>query len=122
MPELVAAPTVVPVPGGKLIEEYAGRVATGDTAVSVAVMTAPPGWDEPAQAPEFDEFTVVIEGSVRVAHEGGTLEVIAGQAVVTRAGERVRYSVGPSGARYIAVCVPAFAPHLSHRDEAPDAP
>ncbi len=116
MPELVAAPAVVPVPGGKRIEEYAGRVATGDSAVSVAVMHAPPGWDEPAQTPDFDEITVVLDGSVRVAHEGGVLEVGAGQAVVTRAGERVRYSVGPDGARYVAVCVPAFGPDLAHRD------
>lgn len=117
MPELVAAPAVVPVPGGKLIEEYAGRVATSDTGVSVALMTAPAGWDEPAQVPEFDEVTVVLEGAVRVEHDGGVLDVVAGQAVVTRAGERVRYSVGPDGARYVAVCVPAFGPDLAHRDE-----
>lgn len=116
MPELVTAPAVVPVPGGKLIEEYAGRVATGDSAVSVAVMVAPPGWDEPAQVPDFDEVTVVLEGSVRVEHDGGVLEVGVGQAVVTRAGERVRYAVGPDGARYVAVCVPAFAPDLANRD------
>lgn len=115
MPELVASPAVVPVPGGKRIEEYAGRVATGTTGVSVAVMSAPPGWDEPAQTPEFDEITVVLEGLVRVAHAGGTLDVPAGQAVLARAGEQVRYSVGPEGARYVAVCTPAFAPDLAHR-------
>ncbi len=116
MPELIASPSVVPVPGGKRIEEYAGRVATGTTAVSVAVMTAPAGWDEPAQTPEFDEVTVVLEGLVRVEHDGGSLDVPAGQAVLTRAGERVRYSAGPHGARYVAVCTPAFAPDLAHRD------
>ena len=82
MPELIASPSVVPVPGGKRIEEYAGRVATGTTAVSVAVMTAPAGWDEPAQTPEFDEVTVVLEGLVRVEHDGGSLDVPAGQAVL----------------------------------------
>lgn len=116
MPELVPAPARIPVPGGKQIEEYAGRVVSGDTGVSVAVMTAPPGWDEPAQTPDFDEITVVLEGEVVVAHSSGELHVPAGQAVITRAGERVRYSVGPDGARYVAVCLPAFAPELAHRD------
>lgn len=118
MPKLVSVPVQVPVPGGKVIEEYVGRVATSDTRVSVAVMTAPPGWDEPAQQPDFDEVTVVLEGSVQVAHDGGTLVVEAGQAVLTRAGERVRYSVGPQGARYVAICLPAFDPSLAHRDQA----
>jgi mannose-6-phosphate isomerase-like protein (cupin superfamily) len=119
MPELVPAPSRVPVPGGKVIEEFAGRVASGDEAVSVAVMTAPPGWSEPAQVPDFDEVTVVLSGALIVDHAGGTLTVGAGQAVVTRAGERVRYSVGESGAQYVAVCVPAFAVERAHR-EAPD--
>jgi mannose-6-phosphate isomerase-like protein (cupin superfamily) len=117
MPELVPAPTRIPVPGGKLIDEYVGRVTTGTEAVSVAHMTAPPGWVEPAQAPDFDEFTLVLAGSVVVEHAGGRLEVGAGQAVITRAGERVRYSVGAEGAQYVAVCVPAFGPELAHRDE-----
>lgn len=117
MARLVEAPSVVPVPGGKLIEEYVGRVATGTAAASVAVMAAPPGWEEPAQTPEFDEITVVLEGSVVVEHPGGVLQVGAGQAVITSAGERVRYSVGPDGARYVAVCLPAFAPDLAHRDD-----
>lgn len=117
MPELVTAPSRVPVPGGKVIEEFAGRVSSGDEAVSVAVMTAPPGWSEPAQAPDFDEVTVVLSGELMVDHDGGTLTVGGGQAVVTRAGERVRYSVGESGARYVAVCVPAFAVERAHRDE-----
>ena len=117
MPELIEAPTRIPVPGGKVIDEYAGRVTTGTEQVSVAHMKAPAGWDEPAQTPEFDEITVVLAGRVDVAHDGGVLAVEAGQAVVTRAGERVRYSVGPDGAEYVAVCLPAFAPDLAHRDD-----
>ena len=85
--------------------------------VSVAHMTAPAGWEEPAQTPEFDEVTVVLAGSVVVEHDGGNLTVPAGQAVITRAGERVRYSVGPDGAEYVAVCLPAFDPELAHRED-----
>jgi len=80
-------------------------------------MTAPAGWEEPAQTPEFDEVTVVLAGSVVVEHDGGNLTVPAGQAVITRAGERVRYSVGPDGAEYVAVCLPAFDPELAHRED-----
>jgi len=116
-PELVEHPTRIPVPGGKVIDEYVGKVTTGTAAVSVARMTAPAGWDEPAQVPEFDEVTLVLAGSVVVEHEGGSLTVPAGQAVITRAGERVRYSVGPEGAEYVAVCLPAFDPELAHREE-----
>jgi mannose-6-phosphate isomerase-like protein (cupin superfamily) len=117
MPQLIAAPTRIPVPGGKVIDEYVGRVTSGTDAVSVAHMKAPPGWDELAQTPEFDEVTLVLAGLVRVTHDGGALDVPAGQAVVTRAGERVRYSVGEEGAEYVAVCLPAFAPDLANRDE-----
>lgn len=117
MPQLITTPHRVPVPGGKVIDEFVGRVATGTDAVSVAVMAAPPGWDEPAQRPDFDEVTVVLDGEVRVEHDGGTTVVPAGQAVLTRAGERVRYSVGPDGARYVAVCLPAFSPQTAHRDD-----
>ncbi len=116
VPEIISEPVRIPVPGGKVIEEYAGRVATGDGAASVARMSAPPGWSEPGQAPEFDEVTLVLAGSVVVEHRDGRLEVPAGQAVITRAGEWVRYSVGPDGADYVAVCVPAFAPDAAHRD------
>lgn len=121
MPELITAPHRIPVPGGKVIDEFVGRVATGSDAVSVAVMSAPAGWDEPAQQPEFDEITVVLEGEVLVEHDGGTTRVPAGQAVLTRAGDRVRYSVGAQGARYVAVCVPAFSPDTVHRDDEEDA-
>jgi mannose-6-phosphate isomerase-like protein (cupin superfamily) len=117
VPHLVPAPTRIPVPGGKTIDEYVGRVTTGEAGVSVAHMVAPPGWDEPAQTPEFDEITVVLRGVVRVEHDGGLLEVPAGQAVVTARGERVRYSTGPEGAEYVAVCLPAFAPDLAHRED-----
>ena len=118
MPELIAAPTAIPVSGGKIIEEYVGRVNSGESAVSVARMTAPGGWTEPFQTPEFDEFTIVLQGVVRVEHPGGAMDVVAGQAVVTRAGERVRYSTPDgSGAQYVAICLPAFAPELAGRDE-----
>jgi quercetin dioxygenase-like cupin family protein len=117
MPRLVESPARIPVPGGKVIDEYVGRVATSTPAVSVAHMQAPSGWSEPPQAPEFDEFTVVLRGSLRVAHDGGVIDVAAGQAIVTAAGERVQYSVGPDGAEYVAVCVPAFAPDLAHRED-----
>src|SRR5215210_977030 len=112
MPQLIESPTRIPVPGGKVIDEYVGLATSGEAAVSVAHMKAPAGWDEPAQSPDFDEVTLVLAGLVRVEHDGGTLEVPAGQAVVTRAGERVRYSVGDEGAEYVAVCLPAFAPDL----------
>jgi ethanolamine utilization protein EutQ (cupin superfamily) len=116
VPQLIESPTRIPVPGGKVIDEYVGRVTSGTPSVSVAHMKAPAGWDEPAQTPEFDEVTLVLTGTVRVEHDGGTLDVPAGQAVLTRAGERVRYSVGDEGAEYVAVCLPAFDPGLAHRD------
>lgn len=118
MAELIAKPTRIPVPGGKIIDEYVGRVNTGDTGVSVARMIAPGGWEEPAQAPDFDEVTIVLRGTVRVEHPGGVLDVTAGQAVVTRTGERVRYTTpDPEGAEYVAICLPAFSPEAAHREE-----
>ena len=119
MPTLIEAPAVIEAAGNqpKRIEEYAGRVRTGQADVSVARMVAPSGWVEPGQRPEFEEITVVLRGSLRVEHEGGVLEVEAGQAVVTQAGEWVRYSTpGPEGAEYVAVCLPAFSPETVHRD------
>ena len=117
MPQLVERPVRVPVPGGKLIDEHVGRASTSTEGFSVAHMRSPAGWEEPAQTPEFDEVTLVLGGTVRVEHDGGVLEVSAGQAVLTRAGERVRYSVGPDGAEYVAVCLPAFGPDLVHRED-----
>ena len=121
MPKLIAAPTIVAAAGTKpkTIEEYAGRVNSGHASVSVARMTSPSGWQEPGQRPEFEEITVVLRGMLRVEHERGVLDVQAGQAVVTAAGEWVRYSTpGADGAEYIAVCLPAFSPATVHRDSA----
>jgi mannose-6-phosphate isomerase-like protein (cupin superfamily) len=117
VPEVISEPVRIPVPGGKVIEEFVGRVATRHTGVSVARMSAPAGWSEPGQTPEFDEVTLVLAGTVVVEHRDGRLEVPAGQAVLTRAGEWVRYSVGPDGAEYVAVCSPAFAPEAARRDD-----
>ena len=115
MPQIIPAPHQIPVPGNKIIDEYVGRVNNGESQVSVAHMRSPAGWSEPGQRPQFDEFTVVLKGFMRVEHEGGVAEVKAGQAIVTRKGEWVRYST-PEGAEYIAVCVPAFSPETVHRD------
>ncbi|HSD76888.1 MAG TPA: hypothetical protein VLA98_05770 [Solirubrobacteraceae bacterium] len=121
MPELIAAPSRVEAAGTKpkIIEEYVGRVNTGEERLSVARMRSPEGWVEPAQQPDFDEWTLVLDGLLLVEHDGGTLEVPAGQAVLVRAGERVRYATPRSGgAQYVAVCLPAFGPEIVHRDEA----
>ena len=119
MPKLIVSPTVIQAAGNKpkSIEEYAGRVNSGHENVSVARMVAPGGWLEPGQRPDFEEITVVLKGLMRVEHEGGVLDVRAGQAVVTKPGEWVRYSTPePEGAEYIAVCLPAFSPESVHRD------
>ena len=119
MPILIQAPTVVPAVGTppKRIEEYAGRVNSGHSSVSVARMVSPAGWHEPGQRPEFEEITVVLKGLLRVEHKDGALEVRAGQAVVTAPGEWVRYSTPePGGAEYVAICLPAFSPDTVHRD------
>ena len=119
MPELIAEPARVPAAGEppKLIDEYVGRASTGDTAASVAHMRSPAGWSEPGQRPEFDEFTIVLHGSLRVEFEGGALTVAAGQGVHARPGEWVRYSTPDVSTEYISVCLPAFAPGSVHRDE-----
>jgi len=119
MPTVIASPAIIKAAGEppKRIEEYAGRVNSGHAQVSVARMISPSGWHEPGQRPEFEEITIVLRGMVRVEHEGGALEVNAGQAVVTRPGEWVRYSSpGPEGAEYVAVCIPAFSIETVHRD------
>ena len=119
MPTLIASPTRIEAAGTKpkKIDEFVGRVNTGDENLSVAHMRSPSGWVEPGQTPEFDEYTVVIKGAMQVEYKDGVLTVEAGQAVLTRAGEWIRYSTpGPDGAEYIAICLPAFAPGTVHRD------
>jgi mannose-6-phosphate isomerase-like protein (cupin superfamily) len=119
MPRLIPQPTVIAPAGNKpkRIEEYAGRVNSGHTGVSVARMQSPEGWEEPGQRPEFEEITVVLSGLLRVDHDGGTFDVRAGQAVVAAPGEWIRYSSPePGGAEYVAICLPAFSPATVHRD------
>ena len=117
MPTLIAAPTRIPVPGGKIIDEYVGRVNSSTSAASVAHMRSPAGWSEPGQTPEFDEFTLVLRGTMRVEHRGGAMDVRAGQAVIAHKGEWVRYSTpDPEGAEYVAVCMPAFSVETVKRD------
>jgi len=119
MPTLIAAPTVIAAAGNKpkRIEEYAGRVNSGHASVSVARMVSPGGWVEPGQRPEFEEITVVLRGCLRVDHDGGSMDVRAGQAVVAHPGEWVRYSSPEAdGAEYVAICLPAFSMETVHRD------
>lgn len=120
MARLIEEPTRIEAAGHppKIILEYVGRVNSGTSAASVAHMKSPSGWSEPKQTPEFDEYTIVLAGLLRVEHEGGTLEVAAGQAVVAEKGKWVRYSSpGKDGAEYIAVCLPAFSPDTVHRHD-----
>lgn len=119
MPKLIVNPTVIEAAGNKpkIIREYVGRVNSKDDALSIAHMISPPGWIEPGQRPEFDEYTVVLDGCLEVHTETGeTVRVSKGQAVVARRGEWVRYAT-PDGAEYLAVCLPAFGPDTVHRDE-----
>jgi len=120
MARRIERPTIIQSAGNlpKRIEEFVGRVNSGTAETSVARMTSPPGWVEPGQTPEFDEYTLVLRGTLRVETRAGTLDVEAGQAVVAPRGEWVRYSTpGQAGAEYVAVCVPAFSPDTVHRDE-----
>jgi mannose-6-phosphate isomerase-like protein (cupin superfamily) len=120
MPERIDAPSVIEAVGNKpkRIEEYAGRVNSGHDSASVARMRSSEGWAEPGQRPDFEEISVALSGTLRVEHEGGAFDVSAGQAVVARPGEWVRYSSPlPGGAEYVAVCLPAFSPDTVHRDE-----
>lgn len=119
MPTLIAKATRVQAAGNKpkLVDEYIGRINSKTLAASVAHMRSPEGWIEPGQTPEFDEFTVVLKGVLRVEHKQGSLEVHAGQAVIAHAAEWVRYSTPQAGgAEYIAVCLPAFSMESAHRD------
>lgn len=117
MPRKIDAPTTIAPAGNlpKVIDEFVGRVNTGSEDVSVALMRSPAGWHEPAQTPEFTEITLVLEGCVRVHTDDGVLEVHPNEAVITSPGERVRYET-PDGARYVAICMPAFSPGTVHRD------
>lgn len=117
MPRLISTPASIPVPGGKIINEHVGLISTGTLAVSVAHMIAPADWGEPFQTPEFDEITLVLAGTVIIEHEGGPTTAHAGQSILATAGERVRYSCGPEGAEYVAVCLPAFSPNAVNRED-----
>ena len=114
MPQLIAEPHQKLFSNKATVEEYFGRDRTGTDTLSVAILGAPAGWVEPVQTPEFDEISLVLTGVLRVEHNGEMLEVPEGQAVLTRAGEQVQYSA-PEGARYLAICMPAFALELTHR-------
>ncbi|MGI6455636.1 MAG: cupin domain-containing protein [bacterium] len=120
MPTLIEKPSRIEAAGNKpkIIDEYFGRVNSKHSNVSIAHMRSPGGWVEPGQRPEFDEFTVVLKGTLHVEHEGGKMEVNAGQAVIAHKGEWVRYSTpGSEGAEYLAICLPAFSIDTVHRDE-----
>ena len=120
MPTPIPQPTVIRAAGNKpkVIQEFIGRVNSGTEALSVARMISPGGWEEPRQTPEFDEYTVVLRGTLRVESAAGTFDVPAGQAIICHAGEWVRYCTpDQEGAEYVAVCVPAFSPGTVHREE-----
>jgi mannose-6-phosphate isomerase-like protein (cupin superfamily) len=120
MATLIAKPTIVQAAGNKpkIIEEYIGRVNSKTSTLSVARMKSPAGWLEPGQTPEFDEYTLVLRGTLRVATKSGSMDVNAGQAVIVSKGEWVQYSTpGADGAEYVAICLPAFSPDTVHRDE-----
>ncbi|HEY0142016.1 MAG TPA: cupin [Thermoanaerobaculia bacterium] len=120
MPTHIQHPSIVQAAGNKpkIIEEFVGRVASQTEGISVARMKSPSGWVEPGQTPEFDEYTVVLRGALRVTSRAGSIDVHAGQAVIAHAGEWVQYSTpGPDGAEYIAICQPAFSMNTVHRDE-----
>src|SRR5262245_5918491 len=119
MPTLIPKPTRIQAAGNKpkLIDEFVGRVNSATTAVSIAHMRSPAGWQEPGQTPEFEEYTIVLSGCLHVQHHQGTVEVSAGQAVIAHPGEWIRYSTPDEATEYIAICLPAFSPAAVHRDE-----
>lgn len=117
MPKHIAKPTAIEVPGGKEILEFVGAVNSGNSEVSVAKMVAPPNWTEPFQTPEFDEITLVLRGKVQIEHPAGVSVVAAGEAIITKAGERIRYSTLDVETEYVAICLPAFSPELVNREE-----
>ena len=119
MPTKIDHPTIIKAAGSKpkLIQEFIGRVNSNTETISIAKMKSPSEWIEPGQRPEFDEYTLVLKGMLRVETESGTIDVKAGEAIIAHAGEWVRYSTPGDGAEYIAVCLPAFSPQIVHRDE-----
>ncbi|HTP66596.1 MAG TPA: cupin domain-containing protein [Geobacteraceae bacterium] len=119
MATIIAAPALIEAAGSppKRIEEFIGRVNSGTEAISIARMISPPGWSEPGQTPDFDEYSVVLKGTLHVESGDREFDVVAGEAVIVHAGEWVRYSTpDPQGAEYMAVCLPAFSPDIVHRD------
>jgi ethanolamine utilization protein EutQ len=118
MPTLIQSPARVPAAGNlpKIIDEYIGQLNTGQSRISVAHMRSPAGWEEPGQTPEFEEYTIVLKGRLRVRHKDGIMDLQAGQAVVAHPGEWIQYSTPDEGAEYIAICLPAFSPNTVHRD------
>jgi mannose-6-phosphate isomerase-like protein (cupin superfamily) len=117
MPTLIERPTRIASGGTEIIDEYVGRVNTGEAGVSIALLRCPAAWTEPGQTPAFDEYTIVLKGTLRVAHRRGVIDVRTGQAVLVRRGEWVRYSTpAEEGAEYVAVCLPAYSPAAAHRD------
>lgn len=120
MPKLITNPSIIEAAGNKpkIIREFIGRVNSSDEKISIAKMTSPAGWEEPGQTPEFDEYTVVLKGVLQVQTKDEVFEVNAGQAIITYAGEWIRYSTPkPEGAEYIAICLPAFSQERVHRDQ-----
>jgi len=119
VPTLIQAPTRIQAAGNlpKLIDEYVGLVNTRQGRLSVAHMRSPAGWQEPGQKPEFEEYTIVLRGRLRVRHQQGTFDVIAGQAVIAHPGEWIQYSTPDEATEYIAICLPAFSPVTVHRDD-----
>ena len=119
MPKHIPSPSIINAPGTppKIIREHVGRVNSGDGAISIARMSSPEGWSEPGQKPAFDEYTLVLEGTLRVEHESGVLDVAEGEAIHCQAGEWIRYSSPMAGgAEYVAICLPAFSPDTVNRD------
>lgn len=120
MPTLINKPTIIEAAGNKpkIIEEFFGRVNSKTSEVSIAKMTSPQGWIEPGQRPEFDEYTIVLKGTLQVKSENETIDVKAGSAILTKKGEWIQYSTPfEGGAQYVAICLPAFSPDTVHRDE-----
>ncbi len=119
MSSFISSPSIVQAAGNKLkmIEEFIGRVNSGTSDVSIARMKSPCGWTEPGQTPEFDEYTVVLQGLLRITTKSGTIDIVSGQAFIANRGEWIQYSTPETGgAEYISVCIPAFSPENVHRD------